>query len=60
MQERSNKCAILTCNREVKNMHCKRRKTYCRSIKNIYLGMVKNSFCQDINIQKMSAFLDEI
>jgi hypothetical protein len=58
MQERSNKHAGITCNREVTNMHRERRKTYCRR-KKTYLGMMKNNFCQDINIQKMSGFLDE-
>jgi hypothetical protein len=38
-------------------MHCERRKTYCRRKK--YLGMMKNIFCQDINMQKMTGFLDE-
>jgi hypothetical protein len=41
MQERSNKCAGITCNREVTNMHCERRKTYCRSKKNIFRGHVQ-------------------
>jgi hypothetical protein len=65
MQEGSNKHAGITCNREVTNMHCERRKTYCRR-KKIFRGhvqvtswMMKNSFCQDINMQKMSGFLDE-
>jgi hypothetical protein len=30
LQERSNKCAGIACNREEKSMHCERRKTYCR------------------------------
>jgi hypothetical protein len=34
MQERSYKCAGITCNREVTNMHHKRRKTYCSGAKN--------------------------
>jgi hypothetical protein len=38
-----------TCNREVKNTHRERKKTYCRSKKK-YL---------DINMQKMFGFLDE-
>jgi hypothetical protein len=39
-------------------VHHERRKIYCRSIKK-YLGMMKNMFCQDINMQKMTGFLDE-
>jgi hypothetical protein len=39
-------------------MHRKRRRTYCTS-KKTYLGMMKNMFCQDINMQKMFGFLDE-
>jgi hypothetical protein len=46
MQERSNKCAGITCNREVKNMHGKGRKTYCRS-KKIYLGGMFSYFMDD-------------
>jgi hypothetical protein len=42
-----------------KNMHCERRKTYCRNHKKTYLGMMKNMLCQDINMQKMTGFLDE-
>jgi hypothetical protein len=42
MQESSNKCAGKTCKREVKNMHCERRKTYCRSKKkHIFRGHVQ-------------------
>jgi hypothetical protein len=39
MQERSNKCAGITCKREVTNMHHERRKTYCRSKKTCLGGM---------------------
>jgi hypothetical protein len=50
MQERSKKHAEITCNREVTDMHGERRKTYCRSKKNIFTGEMKNKICQDINI----------
>jgi hypothetical protein len=38
--------------REKKNIHCRKHKK-------TYLGMMKNMFCQDINMQKMTGFLDE-
>jgi hypothetical protein len=49
MQQRSNKHAP----QEKKNIHCRSKKTY------LQLGMMKNKFCQDINMQKMTGFLDE-
>ena len=59
MQHRSKKHAETACNREVTNMHCEKRKTYCGSIKYILRRRMKNIFCQDKNIYKMLNFLDK-
>jgi hypothetical protein len=53
MQERSNKCAGISCNRAVTNLHHQRRKTYCRRKK--YLGMMKYFFVK-IYMQKYLVF----